>query len=83
MSTTDVTISSEDIAALADIGHDTLKSIVALVVEAILYSKCVDFVSINAQLTVAPFAVIYFVLVVIAGRIMMSVLSLVDSNMTY
>ena len=34
MSTTDVTISSEDIAALADIGHDTLKSIVALVVEA-------------------------------------------------
>ncbi|KZV70613.1 hypothetical protein PENSPDRAFT_685327 [Peniophora sp. CONT] len=53
MSTPNSTLSASDIETLSSIGHDTVENIVALVVEAILYT-------------------IYFVLVIIAGRILLN-----------
>ena len=62
-------LSQEDIDTLASIGHDTTQTIVCLVVEAILYSKAN--LHIFVQCCAHPPEAIFFVLVIIAGRLLL------------
>ena len=64
-------LSDSDVETLQQIGHDTVQSIVALVVESIMISECAAKSGVPA--TDVATQAIYFVLVVKAGLILLYV----------
>lgn len=67
-------LSQDDIDTLASIGHDTVQTIVALVVEAIMYSECSNPIEVAHRAHLCySYVALYFVLVVIAGRLLLYV----------